>query len=93
VPDELVVGTIVGVEEHPGARAPSLLLTLDLGSHGTGEAVLPTGSYEPRELQGAQLVCRRDADGVVIVGAHSHGKGFVLLRPATEVEAGTLISW
>jgi hypothetical protein len=81
------------VEEHPGARAPSLLLTLDLGQHGTEEAVLSTGSYDPGELEGAQLVCRRDADGVVIVGAHSHGKGFVLLRPAGEVEPGTLVSW
>lgn len=92
MPDELVVGTIVGVDEHPGARAPSLLLTVDLGPYWTEEAVLPTGSYEPSELQGTQGVCRRDPDGAVVVGAHSHGKGFVLLHPAGNVEPGTLVS-
>jgi hypothetical protein len=91
VADELVVATVVGVQAHPGARAPSLLLTLDLGPHGTAEAVLPTGSYEPDELEGTQLVCRREQDGPVVVGAHSHGAGFVLLRPEREVEPGTLV--
>ena len=90
--DELVVGTVVGVDEHPGARAPSLLLTLDLGPHGIVEAVLSTGAYDARELEGTQLVCRRDADGATVVGAHSHGGGLVLLRPAREVEPGTIVS-
>jgi hypothetical protein len=92
VADELVIGTIVRVEEHPGARAPSLLLTVDLGTHGTPEAVLSTGSYEPGELRGAQIMCRREAGGLAIVAAHSHGKGLVLLRPDQEVEPGTVIS-
>ena len=93
MPDELVVGTILRVDEHPGARAPSLLLTVDLGPHGVEEAVLPTGSYEPSELQGSQIVCHRSAEGAVTVGAHSHGKGFVVLRPIEDVEPGTLVSW
>jgi hypothetical protein len=92
VADELVVGTIVGVAEHPGARAPSLLLTLDLGPYGLQETVLPTGSYDAAELEGTQIVCRRETDGAVVIGAHSHGTGFVLLRPAAEVEPGTLVS-
>jgi hypothetical protein len=92
VADELLVGTVVRVEEHPGARAPSLLLTLDLGPHGTQEAVLSTGTYERAELEGTQIVCRRDADGAVVVEAHSHAKGVVLLRPDQEVEPGTLVS-
>jgi tRNA-binding EMAP/Myf-like protein len=92
VADELVVGTIVGVDEHPGARAPSLLLTVDLGPHGPQEAVLSTGAYKPAELQGAQIVCRREADGTIVVGAHSHGKGLVLLRPDREVEPGTIVT-
>jgi hypothetical protein len=92
VSDELVIGTIVRVEEHPGARAPSLLLTVDLGTHGTEEAVLSTGAYEAGELQGAQIVCRREADGLTVVGAHSHGSGLVMLRPDRKVEPGTLIS-
>ena len=89
--DELVVGTVVGVEEHPGARAPSLLLTVDLGPHGTVDAVLSTGAYERSELQGSQLVCRRDAEGATIVGAHSHAAGLVLLSPDREVEPGTIV--
>jgi hypothetical protein len=91
VSDELVFGTVVGVDEHPGARAPSLLLTVDLGPHGVAEAVLPTGAYESQELAG-QIVCRREPDGAIVVGAHSHGRGLVLLGPDREVEAGTLVS-
>ena len=89
--DELVIGTVLAAEQHPGARAPSLLLTLDFGQHGTHEAVLPTGAGEA-DMVGRQLVCRREADGAVVVGAHSHGKGFVLLRPDGDVEPGTLVS-
>jgi tRNA-binding EMAP/Myf-like protein len=92
VADELVVGTVVGVDEHPGARAPSLLLTVDIGPNGTVEAVLPSGAYEAGDLEGTQLVCRREADGAVVVGAHSHGAGFLLLRPDREVEPGTIVS-
>jgi tRNA-binding EMAP/Myf-like protein len=92
VSDELVVGTILRADEHPGARAPSLLLTLDLGPHGTDEVVLSTGSYEPGELEGTQIVCRRDPEGTVVVGAHSHGSGLVLLRPDQGVEPGTVVS-
>ena len=90
--DELLVGTIVAVDEHPGARAPSLLLTLDLGPYGAEEAVLPTGSSGAAELVGTQILCRREVDGAVVVGAHSHGGGLVVLRPEREVEPGTLVS-
>ena len=86
------MGTVVEVDEHPGARAPSLLLTVDLGSRGTAALVLPTGDYGRAELEGAQLACRIDRDGPVIVGVHSHGKGFVLLRPDMPVEAGSVIA-
>jgi hypothetical protein len=92
VADELVVGTVLRVEEHPGARAPSFLLTVDLGTYGTHEAVLPTGAFEQKDLEGAQLVCRREDDGATVVGAHSHGKGFVPLRPWAGVEPGTLLA-
>jgi hypothetical protein len=91
VSEELLVGTITRVDEHPGARAPSFLLTVDLGTHGTHEAVLSTGSYKPEELAGRQILCRRQPDGVVIVAAHSHGTGLVLLEPSAEVEPGTLV--
>ena len=89
--DELVIGTIVQVDEPPGTRAPSLLLTIDLGTYGTHEVVLPTRALEPADLVGAQVACRRDEDGAMVVGAHSHGMGFVPLRPWTDVEPGTLL--
>jgi tRNA-binding EMAP/Myf-like protein len=90
--DEIVIGIVVRVNEHPGARAPSLLLTLDLGTYGTHEVVLPTGAYEAGDLQGAQIACRREVDGATVVGAHSHGRGFVPLRPWEDVEPGTLLN-
>jgi hypothetical protein len=91
VPDELVVGTVVAAERQPGARAPALLLTLDLGTYGTEQAVLP-GTHDAETLRGTQLVCRRESDGAIVVAAHSHGKGAVPLRPDTDVEPGTLVS-
>ncbi len=90
--DELVIGTIVGVDEHPGARAPSLLLTVDLGTYGTHEIVIPAGTIERDDLKGAQVACRRVEDGARIIGAHSHAAGFVPVRPWDDVEPGTLLS-
>ena len=88
---ELLVGRIVGVAEHAGARAPSYLVTVDLGEHGREDLVLPAGDYAPADLEGAQILCRREADGLSVIGAHSHGKGLVLLRPDRDVEDGTLV--
>ena len=90
--DELVVGTVVSVADQPGARAPSLLLTLDLGSYGTVEAVVPLGGHNREDLAGKQLLVRRDDDGALVVGAHSHAKGLILLGPDEDVEPGTLVS-
>ena len=89
--DELLVGTVVAAEPQPGSRAPALLLTLDLGTYGTAQAVFP-GTHDADELRGTQLLCRREDDGAIVVAAHSHGKGMVPLRPDVEVEPGTLVS-
>ena len=88
--DELVVGTVVEAEQQPGARAPALLLTLDLGTYGREQAVI--GGSEPDAVMGKQLICRRAEDGIVVVCARSHGKGDVPVRPDDEVEPGTLVS-
>ena len=89
---ELVVGRIVAVAETAGARATSFLVTVDLGPHGREEVVAPTRELLARRPRGrAQVLCRRDADEVRFAGAHSHGKGLVLLRPDREVEDGTLV--
>jgi hypothetical protein len=89
--DELLVGTIVSAERQPGARAPALLLTLDLGTYGSEQAVMQAGGYEAEALVGMQVVCRRADDGAVVVAARSHGKGDVPLRPDVDVEPGTLV--
>ena len=87
--DELVVGTVRAAEQQPGARAPALLLTLDLGTYGEEQTVVQ--GEDETAFVGKQVVCRRDAEGVVVLSAHSHGKGDVLLRPDDDVEPGTLI--
>ena len=86
------MGTVLAAEQQPGARAPGLLLTLDLGTYGTEQAVMPAGSYDADDLVGTQVVCRREDDGAIVVGARSHAKGDVPLRPDTDVEPGTLVS-
>ena len=90
--DELLVATVVAAEPQPGARAPALRLTLDLGTYGTEETVMPAAAYDEEQLVGTQILCRRDADGAVVVAARSHASGDVPLRPDTEVEPGTLVS-
>jgi hypothetical protein len=89
--DELLVGTVVEAEQQPGARAPALLLTLDLGTYGTEQTVMQAGSEDAEALVGTQLLCRRSDDGAVVVAARSHAKGDVPLRPDVDVEPGTLV--
>jgi len=88
----LTVGRIVAVAEHAGARAPSYLLTLDLGAPGRHECSVPRGEYEQDELEGAQVLCARQGDEVSVVAAHSHAHGLVLLRPDRDVEDGSTVA-
>ena len=88
----LAVGRIVDVAEHAGARAPSYILTLDLGPQGRHECTVPRGEYERDELEGAQVLCARHGDEVNVVAAHSHAHGVVLLRPDREVEDGSTVA-
>jgi hypothetical protein len=90
VADELVVARVTAAEPQPGARAPALLLTLDLGTYGMEQAVMQGDDADG--VVGTQLVCRRADDGAVIVAARSHAKGDIPLRPDTDVEPGTLVS-
>ena len=88
---DLVVGRVVSAEPHPGARAPSYLLRLDLGGRGEREASVEAGGYEAEELVGTQVVCELDGDDVTVLAARSHAHGSVLLRPEREVEDGTVV--
>jgi tRNA-binding EMAP/Myf-like protein len=89
---DLVVGRVTGVEPHPGARAPSYLLRLDLGSRGEREAGVDAGRYEPDQLEGAQVLCALGGGAVIVLAARSHAHGSVLLRPDREVEDGTVVA-
>ena len=88
----LVVGRIVAVAEHAGARAPSYLLTLDLGAQGRHECSVPRGELEQDELEGTQVLCARHGDEVSVVAVHSHAHGVVLLRPDRDVEDGSTVA-
>ncbi len=89
---DLVVGRVVAASEHPGSRAPSLLLTIDLGPRGERQASVLSPNYEPRELVGRQVVCALGDEDAVVLGAHSHAAGIVLLAPDREVEDGTAVA-
>jgi tRNA-binding EMAP/Myf-like protein len=88
---EHVVGTVVAADEHPGARAPSYLLRIDVGSREV-EASVERGSYERETLVGRQLVVALDGDDATVVAAHSHAAGRVLLRPDDDVAPGTVVA-
>jgi hypothetical protein len=88
----VIVGRVVAVAPHPGARAPAYLLTVDLGAQGRHECSVPRGDYEPAELEGAQVVCARDGEEYAALAAHSHAHGTVLLRPDREVEDGSIVA-
>jgi len=87
----LTVGRIVDVAAHAGARAPSYLLTIDLGPQGRHECSIPSAGYEPHELEGTQVVCAPRGDELVVLAAHSHASGLVLVRPDRDVEEGTIV--
>ncbi len=89
---ELLVGRVVAVEEHPGARAPSWLLTIDLGPRGRREGTVPSAGYAAGELQDRDVLCALDGDGILVLAAQSHARGGVLLRPDGDVEPGTAVS-
>jgi tRNA-binding protein len=88
----VVVGRVVAVADHPGARAPAYLLTIDLGPYGEHGVSIARGDYEAAELEGAQVVCARDGDEYAVLAAHSHAHGTVLLRPDRDVEDGSVVA-
>ena len=87
----LTVGRIVAVTAHPGARAPSHLLTIDLGPQGRHECSIPAPETDADDLQGTQVVCARRGDEVLVLAAHSHASGHVLVRPERDVEDGSVV--
>ena len=89
---ELLVGRVVAVREHAGARAPSYVLTVDLGPRGEREATIERGDHRPDDLAGTQVVCALSGDAVLVLEARSHAAGGVLLQPERKVENGTPVA-
>jgi tRNA-binding EMAP/Myf-like protein len=87
---ELIVGRVLAVDDHPGARAPSYLLRVDLGGRGAREAQMDPGDYAKDELVGTLVILSLD-DEAIVLAAHSHA-GLRLVRPDGDVEPGTVVA-
>jgi len=85
------VGRVVSVSDHPGSRAPSYLVEVDLGGRGTRRAQMEPGEYAKDGLEGTLVVVSVDDDEAIVLAARSHA-GPRLLRPDGEVEPGTLVA-
>lgn len=88
----LTVGTIVSVDDHPGARAPSYRLEVDLGPGGRRAATLPGPRYTKDDLRDRQVVCVTGAEELTILAVHSHARGLVLVTPEGTVENGAAVA-
>ena len=88
---ELVVARVREVTPHAGARGPSVRLVLDCGPRGEREALLAEPPADAAGLVGRQLVCALGVDDALVLTAHSHSRGLVLVGPDREVEDGTTI--
>ena len=87
---ELIVGRVLAVDDHPGSRAPSYLLRVDLGGRGQREAQMEPGDYGRDELVGTLVIVSID-DEAIVLAAHSHA-GLKLVRPDGDVEPGTVVA-
>ena len=87
---DLIVGRVLAVDDHPGSRAPSYLLRVDLGGRGEREAQMEPGGYGKDELVGTLVVLSID-DEAIVLAAHSHA-GLKLVRPDGDVEPGTVVA-
>jgi len=87
---ELIVGRVLSADDHPGSRAPSYLLRVDLGGRGEREAQMEPGDYAKDELVGSLGGLSID-DEPSVLAARSHG-GPRLVRPDGDVEPGTIVA-
>ena len=88
---ELAVGRVVDARQQPGARGPSLLVTVDLGPRGRREGTVAVPGAGADDLVGRQVVCVVDPEELLVLGARSHAHGFVLLAPDHDVEDGSIV--
>ena len=60
-------------------------------TEGSRECTMPRAGYESGELEGKQVVCALRGDELLVLAAHSHAGGVVLIRPDGDVEEGTVV--
>jgi tRNA-binding EMAP/Myf-like protein len=87
---ELIVGRVLSVDDHPGARAPSYLLRVDLGGRGERDAQMQPGDYDKDELVGRLVIVSVD-DEAIVLAARSHD-GARLVVPDADVAPGTVVA-
>jgi tRNA-binding EMAP/Myf-like protein len=88
---ELIVGRVLSVGDHPGARGPSFLVRVDLGGRGERHAQMEPGEYRKDELAGRLVVVSLEDGEAIVVAARSHA-GPRLVAPDADVEPGTLVA-
>jgi tRNA-binding EMAP/Myf-like protein len=88
---ELIVGRVLSADDHPGSRAPSYLLRVDLGGRGERDAQMEPGDYRKDELAGRLVVVSLEDGEAIVVAARSHA-GPRLVVPDADVEPGTLVA-
>jgi hypothetical protein len=88
---ELLVGRVLGVSDHPGARGPSFLVEVDLGGRGRAEAQMEPGEYAKDELAGTHVIVSLADGQAIVLAARSHA-GPRLVRPDADVEPGTIVA-
>jgi tRNA-binding EMAP/Myf-like protein len=87
---ELIVGRVLSVDGHPGARGPSFLLRVDLGGRGERDAQMEPGGYAKDELVGRLVVVSLD-DEAIVVAARAHDD-VRLVVPDADVAPGTPVA-
>lgn len=88
---ELIAGRVLSVDDHPGARAPSFLLRVDLGGRGERDAQMEPGDYDKDELVGRTVIVSIADDEAIVLAARSHD-GPRLVVPDADVAPGTVVA-
>lgn len=88
---ELIAGRVLSVDDHPGARAPSFLLRVDLGGRGERDAQMEPGDYNKDELVGRTVIVSIADDEAIVLAARSHD-GSRLVVPDGDVAPGTVVA-
>lgn len=88
---EQLVGRVLSVDDHPGSRAPSYLVRVDLGGRGTRDAQMEPGGYKKDELVGRLVVVSLEDGEAIVVAARSHD-GARLVVPDGDVPPGTVVA-